>query len=505
LSFFILLFSIPTLSKAAELKKYPNTVNVSVYKSPSLTLKLNNAYQLTNNQTGTITTIPPNTTISVKISGTSIEVSYSGMTLTSTSGFNVQELNALKRVAIFLQDTQMRNGATSSYEVLYTFTQGSSADYLDSFTNAANETWYKVSDGTNTGWIPSQSVTLTDSTTSTTSIGALSNGLSYRGSFNLTKNGSNVEVSNYLEMEDYLKGVVPSEMPASWSKEALKAQAIAARSYAATSMGLTSTPSSQVYRGYTGEDSRTNTAVKETEGLVAKFAGKPIMTFFYSTSGGKTANYGDVWNSYGKEYPYYSSVDDLYENSPYSNWTETFSAASILKAFGYTDSLTKLIDITLKKTGENGEVTGVTIKTSSGDKTVEGSESTIRKLFAVNDTSHYNQLNSNWFTMAVSKGPSELTIQTVNSTESISALKGQMVQTSNGQTTLADSNVSIQTADGVISSDNSAGEITSVTLNGKGWGHRIGMSQYGAKGMAEHGWSATQIIQYYFQGTIVSK
>ncbi|WP_335438508.1 SpoIID/LytB domain-containing protein [Neobacillus drentensis] len=493
------------MSKAAELKDYSNKVNVSVYKSASLTLKLNNVYQLTNNQTGTITTIPPNTTISVKNNGTNIDVSYSGMTLTSASGFKVQELSALKKLVIFLQDTQMRKGASSSYQVIYTFTQGSNADYLDSFTNAANETWYKVSNGTFTGWIPSQSVTLIDSTTSTTSIGALSNGLSYRGSFNLTNNGSDVEVSNYLEMEDYLKGVVPSEMPASWSKEALKAQAIAARSYAATSMGLTSTPSSQVYRGFTGEDARTNEAVKETEGLMAKFAGRPIMTFFYSTSGGQTANYADVWGGSGKEY--YTSVSDPYENSPYSSWSETFSAASILKSFGYTDSLTKLFDITLKKTGANGEVTGVTVKTSAGDKTIEGNESKIRKLFAINDASHYNQINSNWFTMTVLKGQSELglTVQTIDGTEPLSTLKGQVVQTASGQVTLADSNVDVQTADGVITSDSSAAKITSVTLHGKGWGHRIGMSQYGAKGMAEHGWDAKKIIEYYFQGTTVSR
>lgn len=434
----ILLLSIfPLQPKAAELITYPNKVNVSVYTSSSLTLKLNNVYQLKDNQSGMITTIPPNTTITVKNTGTNIEVSYTGMTLTSSLGFDVQES--------------------------------------------------------------------TDSTTSTTSIGALSNGISYRGSFTLKKNGSNVEVINYLGMEDYLKGVVPSEMPASWPKEALKAQAIAARSYAATSMGLSSTPSSQVYRGYTGEDSRSNAAIKETEGLMAKFAGATVMTYFFSTSGGQTANYGDVWNSYGKEYPYYSSVEDPYENSPYSNWTETFPAAAVLKAFGYTNNSTKLLDITLAKTGANGEVSGVTIKTSSGDKTIEGNESTIRKLFSVNDPSHYNQLNSNWFTATLSRDMPVLTVQTTNGTQSISALKGQVVQTSSGQITLDDSNVSIQTSTGIVSSSNSAGEINSVTLNGKGWGHRIGMSQYGAKGMAEHGWTANQIIQHYFRGTTVSK
>jgi stage II sporulation protein D len=434
LTFIILLFAIPSLSKAAELKNYPKKVTVSVYKSASLTLKLNTVYQLLDNQSGTVTPLLPDTIMTIKNNGTNIVVSYSGTTLTSSSGFDVQEM---------------------------------------------------------------------DSDSTDPAKGTLSNGISYRGSFILKKNGTDVEVINYLDMEDYLKGVVPSEMPPSWHKEALKAQAIAARGYAATSMGLTNTPSSQVYQGLTGEDPRTNAAVKETEGLVAKFAGKPIMTFFYSTSGGRTANYADVWGGSGKGY--YTSVADPYENSPYSSWSQTFSASAILKAFGYTDSLTKLYDITLQKTGANGEVTGVTVKTSAGDKTKTGTESDIRKLFAVSDASHYNQLNSNWFNMTVLKGQPQLalTVQTASSTESLSTLKGQVVQTASGQTTLADDNVSIQTGDGVISSEADPVEITSVTLNGKGWGHRIGMSQYGAKGMAEHGWSAAKIIEYYFQGTTV--
>ena len=500
-----LLLVLPTLSRAAELKTYPDKVNVSVYKSASLTLKFNNVYQVVNSQSGTVTAIPPNTALSVKNNGTDIVISYGGATLTSSSGFDVQELNGVNKVAIFPQDTSIRSGAASSYDVVFTAKQGSSADYLDTFTNSNNENWYKVTNGSDTGWVPAQTVTLTESSPSITSTGALSNGLTYRGSFTLKKNGSNVEVINYLDMEDYLKGVVPSEMPASWPKEALKAQAIAARSYAANSMGLSSTPSSQVYRGLTGEDSRTNAAVKETEGLLAYFGVKPVMTFFYSTSGGQTANYGDVWNSYGNSYPYYTSVLDPYESSPYSNWSETFTASAILKAFGFMDSSTKLLDVTVKTTGANGEVGGVTVYTTAGNKTVEGSESTIRKAFPVDDAARYNQLNSNWFTLTIARGQSGLTAETTDGTVPIADLRGQVVQTADGQVTLADSNVSIQTADGVVSADASAGDISSVTLNGKGWGHRIGMSQYGAKGMAEHGWSAVKIIEYYFQGTTVMK
>ncbi|MGN7399515.1 SpoIID/LytB domain-containing protein [Cytobacillus praedii] len=431
-SLLLLLVYLPTNSKAAELVNYPNKVNVSILLNANLTISLNGSYQLSNKDTGNVTEVPPNTTISVKKDSAGVTVSYTGFTETAAKGFDVQE---------------------------------------------------QVS--------------------SSLSLARVSNGVTYRGSFFLKPNGTKVEVINILDMEDYLKGVVPSEMPASWHKEALKAQAISARSYAANMIMLTTTAASQVYRGYTGEDARTNAAIKETEGLLVKYNGKPIQTFFFSTSGGRTANVGDVWNSRQSDFPYLVSVEDPYENSPYSSWSETFTAAQVLKSFGFAETA-QILDITLAKTGANGEVRGVTLKTSAGEKTVTGNESVIRKLFPLPDSNLYNQLYTNWFDIQVNGTPSELSVQTANGTETIKDMKGQKVLTANGEVTLSDSKVSIQTAGGVVSNEGGTG-ITSVTLNGKGWGHRIGMSQYGARGYAEKGWTAVQILTHYFQGTTVSK
>ncbi|MDW2876629.1 MULTISPECIES: SpoIID/LytB domain-containing protein [Bacillaceae] len=337
-----------------------------------------------------------------------------------------------------------------------------------------------------------------------TSVGKLSNGISYRGSFSLAPNGSSIQIVNYLDMEDYLKGVVPNEMPASWHKEALKAQAIAARSYAANMMMLTTTATSQVYRGYSGEDGRSNIAIQETDGLLVKYNGKPIQTFFFSTSGGKTANVGDVWNSDQKNFPYLVSVDDPYETSVYKSWSETFTPSQILASFGFTGSSVVLYDIQLTKTGANGEVSAVTVKTSAGDKTVKGNESVIRKLFPLSNSSVYNMLYSNWFDIQLSGGQQALSVQTSTGTETVTDLKGQSVQTASGQIALDGSPVSIQTSGGIVSNEGSSG-VTSITVTGKGWGHRIGMSQYGAKGYAERGWTAEQILTHYFKGTTVSK
>ncbi|KXG08982.1 Amidase enhancer [Anoxybacillus sp. P3H1B] len=330
----------------------------------------------------------------------------------------------------------------------------------------------------------------------------------YRGSADITIKNNSLQVINIVDMEDYLKGVVPNEMPASWPKEALKAQAIAARSYAeATKSTLTTNPNSQVYSGYSSEDARTNAAVTETQGLYVKYNGKVIQAFFHSTSGGKTANVGDVWNSNQSLYPYLSTVDDPYESSPYSTWSFTFSPNTILKSFGFTDSSTILYDISIQKKGANGEVGGVTIVTSSGTKTISGNESTIRSLFPLNDSRYYNKLLSNWFAITVNKNSGGLYVQTTSNKTAIAQINGQRVQTNSGSLIISNpENIRVQTSTGITSlPPTGTGGVSSIVVNGKGWGHRIGMSQYGAKSLAERGWTATQILQHYFKGTTVSK
>ncbi|ANB60326.1 SpoIID/LytB domain-containing protein [Anoxybacteroides amylolyticum] len=332
------------------------------------------------------------------------------------------------------------------------------------------------------------------------------NNIFYRGSADIKSQTNKLQVINILDMEDYLKGVVPNEMPSSWPKEALKAQAIAARSYAEKTKGtLTTNPNTQVYGGYSSEKDSTNQAVDETKGLYVKYNGQVIQAFFHSTSGGKTANVGDVWNSNQTLFPYLTSVSDPYESSPHSNWSFSFTPSTILQSFGFTDPSTVLYDVSITKKGVNGEVGAVTVMTSAGEKTISGNESTIRSLFPINDTRYYNKLLSNWFTITVNKDGG-LYVQTVAGKTPLYSLTGQQVQTAVGVQSISDAgNVQVQTADGVTTIPSSIGTVTSVTVNGKGWGHRIGMSQYGAKAFAERGWKAEQILQYYFKGAVVSK
>lgn len=140
----------------------------------------------------------------------------------------------------------------------------------------------------------------------------------YRGEFIIENRGGNLVVINNLPLEDYLLGVVPAEMPSKWSYEALKAQAIAARSYAVANRGkrasrgydLKDTPEDQAYGGASSETASTNSAVIETKGVVITYNQKVIPAYYSASAGGHTVNAGAVWN---KDLPYLKSVPSFDE------------------------------------------------------------------------------------------------------------------------------------------------------------------------------------------------
>jgi stage II sporulation protein D len=159
--------------------------------------------------------------------------------------------------------------------------------------------------------------------------GAAGNGRSngdYRGSFEFRADAlGGVTAINVVGLDDYLQGVVPAESPASWPIEALKAQAVAARSYAITTSkagaGFDHYPDtrSQVYGGVEVEQPSTNEAVRQTAGEVVTYQGDPVTTYFFSTSGGRTENVENT--SLGREpVPWLQSVDDPYESAPRHRW-----------------------------------------------------------------------------------------------------------------------------------------------------------------------------------------
>lgn len=152
----------------------------------------------------------------------------------------------------------------------------------------------------------------------------------YRGRMVLERDGSRVLAVNDLGLERYTAGVVPAEVPASWPAEALAAQAVIARSYALRSRrpdaayDVYADVRSQVYRGLTGEVDTTNAATRETRGEVVLADGEVAHTFFFSTSGGRTAANEEIWS--GAPIAYLRSVDDPHDDlSPYHEWTVRLS------------------------------------------------------------------------------------------------------------------------------------------------------------------------------------
>ena len=141
----------------------------------------------------------------------------------------------------------------------------------------------------------------------------------YSGEFIVYNRGGVLSIINHVDIEDYLRGVVPSEMPSSWNYEAHKAQAIAARSYALANLGkrasrgydLKDTPEDQAYGGASAEAARTNRAVNETKGIVLIYNLKIIPAYYSASAGGQTASSADVWT---KNLPYLKSVPSFDDN-----------------------------------------------------------------------------------------------------------------------------------------------------------------------------------------------
>jgi stage II sporulation protein D len=216
---------------------------------------------------------------------------------------------------------------------------------------------------------------------------------SYRGALVLSRDGGKVMAVNDLSLELYLYGVVASEMPASWSAEALKAQAVVARSYAlrgrrpSSPFDLYADVRSQVYRGVAGEAATTTAAVRDTRGLAVLYGVEIAQTFFSSTSGGRTAANEEGFGG-GLPIPYLRSVDDPYDDlSPVHTWTVKLSDKSAQKKLREVlDG--RLEDLTVSATTPTGRAQTVDVVGSNA--TTEATGIDIRRLL---------DLRSAWFTI----------------------------------------------------------------------------------------------------------
>jgi len=321
------------------------------------------------------------------------------------------------------------------------------------------------------------------------------NNINYRGDFVFKRNlNSDMTVINKLLIEKYLYGVVSKEMPTSWPIEALKAQAVAARNFTYSNMGkynylgfdLTNDINSQVYGGYDAESKNSNKAVDETIGKILKSNDDIVVAYYHSNSGGQTESVENVWQS---KVPYLTGVkDEFSENVNNSTWSKSYSYGEIsekINGAGY--NVGDVYDVNVISRSENNRIIELEFIGSKNNVILEKGET--RKIFG------YFDIKSMWFDV----------------------LKGNEVLYVNSEKYFKKSinEMKIITSEGIKDIENYSaynvfnGEIkrtidiktNEIKFEGKGFGHGVGMSQWGANVMANRGYNYEEILLHYYTGT----
>lgn len=320
------------------------------------------------------------------------------------------------------------------------------------------------------------------------------NGSSYRGTLRIISDGARLQVLNQLSLEDYVKGVLPSEMSSSWPEEALKAQAVAARTFAlynrnkghkASGYDLCSSSHCQVYSGMAAETAATDKAVEATRGQVMYYNHQVIYAAFHSSSGGATENSEDVWGAYQ---PYLRSVTDDDSQSPYHSWTARFTVAQVEKQLASSGKgVGKLQSITLGPISTSGSTTGRTASGraygikftgSSGAVTITGEQA--RTIFG---------LKSAMFNIR--------TERSVQLPASGSKKAAKNAKKADGPLAAAPAAMNGSTM--------RIGGAETVIFDGHGFGHGLGMAQYGAKAMADKGRKYDEILHHYYTDVVIQE
>ncbi|BAT50408.1 stage II sporulation protein [Bacillus altitudinis] len=307
-------------------------------------------------------------------------------------------------------------------------------------------------------------------------------GKPYLGNVNFAIESGYIRPTNEnIPFEDYLKGVVPNEMPASWHVEALKAQAVAARTYSVKSIGkvVPDTTAFQVYGGYNWYTNSTK-AVDATKGKVLKYNNQLISATYYSSNGGYTEASEEVW---GNALPYLVAKKDT--KDPVNAWTLKLSK----KQLGTTLTASKAA--------------------SEWSKAKEANAADLAGL-------------KSWLLKNKETAASDMRIASISSLTFSGKTKGQRAKTVsiklnyhlknktgtytvNKSTTASMKMTEFRTVMGATKVKSTFASVKNntndFTISGKGYGHGIGMSQYGAKARAESGNSYSSILSFYYPGT----
>ena len=350
----------------------------------------------------------------------------------------------------------------------------------------------------------------------------LSKGFRYYGGFRFERiKGGALTVVNILGMEDYLKGVVSIEMSDSWPMEALKAQAVAARSYA---VALRNTHSAhhfdlcydthcQAYCGLNLAGANCDAAVDQTAGQVALWEGQAACTYYHASNGGASESISVVWGSNQAKYPYLVGVADPYETYD-SSWTRSFTGAvlaSKLQARGYGVSGT-ITAIEVTALTEAGNPRLVTFTDSAGKRFPVSTSELVGKLLFLPSYRYGFDSAAVAPQPAPSSGGLSINGTTVDGAAGLYAIDGNgnlspvggdayiITESGVSQLSQAGSGGGTGGGGGLSATTGSNGTFTFV---GRGSGHNIGMSQRGAQAMAQQGYTYVEILQFYYTGITV--
>lgn len=302
-------------------------------------------------------------------------------------------------------------------------------------------------------------------------------GKAYRGALTLRANNGAMMVINAVPLESYLYGVVPQEAIPSWPAAALEAQAVAARTYALHTMDqnknqlydVSTSTDHQVYGGVSGETQSTTAAVNHTKGIVMLYNNRPINALFHSDGGGYTEDSVNVW---GNDIPYLKGVKDFSNsNSSASNWTVSTSRSALEgKLNAASKGVGKLKSIQLTPLGNPGKATAdrgvsgriksATFVGTAGKVTVSGDD--LRGMLG---------LKSTLFDFYINQNPASSTSKSYHTF---------------------------------------TGKNDTVYIKGHGWGHGLGMSQWGAAEMAKRAGTGDTnyyqtILRHYYSGITLKK
>ena len=332
----------------------------------------------------------------------------------------------------------------------------------------------------------------------------------YRGRLQFLVRGGQVQVVNHLGIETYLASVVGSEMPHRWPLPALQAQAVAARTYALRQRGkagdfdVKATVSSQVYRGVESETPSTIEAVESTRSLVLVHSGRLINAVFHSSSGGSTESSGEVWRN---QLPYLVSVADHDQHSPVHRWSKRFDDDALRDLFRETGGVKRL---QVLKTSSTGRVRTARVQGPRGSLLLTGRE--LRKRLGLKSTMvQFELINGSTESLTASA------IATAQRAPQAAAqlappLIGLWQDSASGPDTTSSRSGRLASllpppplpplnpsAFNQPRSDLRVGEIV-LEARGQGFGHGVGMSQWGAHGLALQGADFRQILLHYYRG-----